>query len=292
MSIPGVFNRKTLNDNWVEDRCHTEEGLSATGNYHKRCAREYETDLAFISDRYDVLSRTKRMPPRPSYAIPDDGFKETETTQKGDFRNPRAHPMFASKSASTPALINTANAPVCPPEKRELKGPNSGFGSAMDRHGKEEGQFFFATTHTDFYGSHPSPSVVGTLRRKEARRDPALHLSSGLGTEHEETKGSGMKCGKLCGENHCESSNPACDTRTQRSWMPGCDPGLTHIHHGGSRKQPPKEDNHLSLPLGDGAMAKIRADLKARDGRLFRAGTIITKGAAPRSGFAVFQDDA
>jgi len=282
---PGVYSRKTLNDNWVEDRCASEEALTATGNFHKKAARGYETDLAYIGDRYDVLSRISRMPPRPSYAAPDDGFSEKVTTHVGDFQNPRAHPMFASKNLSAPSLIHTGNAPVCPPEKRELKGPGSGFGAAISRHGKDHDQRFWSTSHSDFFGAR------GASRRGEARRDPSAHHTAGVGTEHEETKGSGMKCGALCGENHCESSNPASDTRTQRSWIPGCDPALTHIHHGGTKKPPPKEDNHLSLPLGDGAMSKIRADLKARQGRLFRAGTNITKGAHQRSGFAVYQDE-
>lgn len=286
MAFPGVYNRKTLNDNWVEDRCHREEYLSATGNFHKRNARNYETDLAYIGDRYDVLSRISRMPQRESYATPDDGFREKTSTHLEAFQNPRGHPMFAKKNLSAPCLINTANAPVCPPEKRELKGPGSGFGAAISRHEKEHDKRFWSTTHSDFYGA-----AGGTRKGLEARREPSSLHPCGIGSEHEETKGSGMKCGRLCGENHCESTDPARDTHTQRSWIPGVDPALTHIHHGGSRKLPPKEDNHLSLPLGEGSQSKIRADLKARGGRLGRTGTIITKEPHKRSGYAIFQDD-
>lgn len=282
MVSPGVFSRKTLNDNWVEDRFQSEEALTATGSFHKRGPRSYETDLAYIGDRYDVLSRISRMPARPSYAAPDDGFNVKTTTNINDFQDPKTHPMFSSKKLSAPSLINTANAPVCPPEKRPLRGPESGFGAAISRHPKNYDHRFWNTTHSDFFGDP---------RKEDWRRDPGSHHAAGISTEHEENKVSGMKCGRLCGENHCESSNPAVDTRTQRSWMPGGDPALTHIHHGGTRKPVPKEDTYLSLPLGEGAMSKIRADLKQRQGRLYRNGTNITRGAHQRSGYAIFQDD-
>jgi len=252
MVSPGVYSRKTLNDNWVEDRHHSEEALTATGNIHKKAARGYETDLAYIGDRYDVLSRISRMPPRPSYATPDDGFNEKVTTNISDFMHPRSHPMFATKKHSSPALINTANAPVCPPEKRPLKGPDSGFGAGISRHQKDHESRFWNTTSTDFYG--------GSGQRRDPKKEPSVHQSAGVSSEFEENRGTGKKCGQMSGENEC--------------WMPGVDP---HIHHG-AKKAMPREDNHLSLPIGDGAMSKIRADLKERQGRLYRTGTSITKG--------------
>mmetsp|Transcript_74033 Transcript_74033/g.205142 ORF Transcript_74033/g.205142 Transcript_74033/m.205142 type:complete len:101 (+) Transcript_74033:1-303(+) len=100
-----------------------------------------------------------------------------------------------------------------------------------------------------------------------------------------------MKCGQLCGEAFREVDDPALDTRTQRAWMPGGDPGIGHAHLGGVRHPPPGEDNELSLPLGDGAMNKVRADLAARKGRLCRVATNITKGAHQTGGVRVFQDD-
>lgn len=278
-----MYSRKTLNDNWVEDRHHSEEALSATGNIHKKAARGYETDLAYIGDRYDVLSRLSRIPPRASFATPDDGFNEKVTTNVSDFMHPRSHPMFASKKQSSPALINTANAPVCPPEKRPLRGPDSGFGAGISRHQKDHESRFWNTSSTDFYGA---PS-----QRRDMKKEPSVHQPAGVSSEHEENRGTGMMCGQLCGEHHCASDNPAIDTRTQRSWMPGTDPALTHIHHGGTKKTLPREDNHLSLPVGDGAMSKIRADLKDRQGRLYRTGTHITKGAHNKKGIAIFQDD-
>lgn len=282
MVSPGTYGRKTLNDNWVEDRHHSEEALSATGNISKKGARAYETDLAFIGDRYDVLSRLSRIPPRQTYATPDDGFNEKVTTNVSDFMHPRSHPMFASKKQSSPKLINEANAPVCPPEKRPLRGPDSGFGAGMDRHQKDHEGRFWSTTSSEFFGARTG---------SEPKKEPSVLQGAGVSSEHEENKGYGMSCGQLCGENHCASDNPAINTRTQRSWMPGTDPALTYIHHGGTKKTVPREDNHLSLPVGNGAMSKIRAELKNRNGRLCRTGTHITKGAHNKQGISIFQDD-
>lgn len=280
MVSPGVFSRRTLNDNWVEDRHQPEEALTATGNIHKKTPRGYETDLATIQgDRFDVLSRISRMPPRPTYATPDDGFNEKVTTHTGDFLHPQ---MRAGKKLLTPRLINTANAPVCPPEKRPLKGPDSGFGAGISRHAKHHEDRFFSTTHSEFFG--PAD------RRGKVKMEPSAHAEAGFSTEREENKVTGIACGKLCGEMHRESANPGIDTRIQRAWMPGCDPALTHIHHGGAKNASPREDNHMSLPIGD-TMSKIRNDLKERQGRLFRNGTNITKGSHLKQGVSVFQDD-
>lgn len=281
MASPSVYSHKTLNDNWLEDRLQLDGALNA-GNFHKRSSRPYETDLAYIGDRYDVLSRISRMPSRPTYAMPEDGFDEKVTTHLADFTDPKTHPMFSSKKLSAPSLINTANAPVCPPEKRPLPGPPSGFGAAISRHPKNHDQRFWNTTYGDFFGEGS--------RKAEERREPSGHRFAGVSTEHEEGRVQGMKCGKLCGESHFESNDPSRDTATQRAWLPHPDPALTNIHLGGIQRESSKEDNHLSLPLGGGAMRKIRADLKERQGRLFRTGTHITKGAS-RSGIAIFQDD-
>jgi len=256
--------------------------LSATGNFHKKAPRVPETDMAYIGERYDVLGRISRMPKRQSWALPDDGFNEKSTTNKTELGHPRAHPMFASQRASAPCLINTGNAPVGLEEKRPLKGSSSGFGATLSRHQEDEGQRFFSTTHGEFYGH-------GT-RAKPLKPCPTTFDASGVSTEHEQYRSSGMLCGQLCGENFVVHTDPGRDTRTQRSWMPGLDPAIKHIHHGGVPKVLPKEDNHMSLPLGEGVMVKIRADLKERNGRMFRNGSHITKGAHMRSGVSVFQD--
>merc|ERR1719215_2234342 len=106
-----------------------------------------------------------------------------------------------------------------------------------------------------------------------------------------EARVEGLQCSQLCGEELQETSDPGLDTRTQRSWIPGGDLALAHVHHGGKRQVIPAEDNELSLPVGNGAMSKIRADLQERKGRLYRTATAITKAPHQKAGVRIFQDD-
>lgn len=190
--------------------------------------------------------------------------------------------MFSGKKLSAPSLVNLANAPVWGPDTRPLEGPESGFGAALDRHGKGHDARFWNTTHGDFYGEGS--------RARALKQEPSAKHPSGISTQHEEGRVQGMKCGQLCGEAFCESRDPGKDTRTQRAWLSGGDAALSNVHLGGTRRCAPTEDNHLSLPLGDGAMSKVRADLKERQGRLYRTATYITKGAHKRAGVNIFQD--
>jgi len=279
----GVYSLKTLNDNWFEDRGQPAGTLAATGPLHESTARAYETDLAYIGERYDVLARISRVPNRPSYATPDDGFREKGTTHLGDFSDPKTRAGFTTKKSSAPRMIHTGNAPVMPPEQRELPGPQEGFGCALKRHESNHEQRFWATANGDFFGGEHS-------RKPRPRMEPSAGEHSGVSTEYEEKRPQGLRVGKLCGETFNESNDPSLNTRTQRAWLYQSDAALQNIHLGGTRPAAPTVDNHLSLPLGEGAMAKVRADLKERKGRLFRTATHITKGAGQRSGVSIFND--
>mmetsp|Transcript_36431 Transcript_36431/g.82333 ORF Transcript_36431/g.82333 Transcript_36431/m.82333 type:complete len:280 (-) Transcript_36431:9-848(-) len=275
----GVFSVRTLNDNWFEDRHQPGDSLCATAGFHRRKARGYETDLAYIGDRYDVLSRISRMPDRVSYATPDDGFNEKSKTSLVDFAHPLTRTEFSKGHQSAPSLINTANAPVCPPERRPVPGPRSGFGAVLNRHPDSHDRRFFNTTAGDFFGDDG-------VRRRPPRSDPAALRPAGVSSESVETRGEGVKTGKLAGECFYETSNPAMDTRTQRSWLYSQDASLKHIEYGGTKRILPKTDSALSLPLGEGAMSKVRSELKSR-GSLARTSTYITK---QKKGYTVFQD--
>ncbi|CAE7300811.1 MTERF2 [Symbiodinium sp. CCMP2592] len=195
----------------------------------------------------------------------------------------RSRNDWGKGKAIAPAMITTENAPVCPPEQRELPGPRSGFGAGLNRHEENHDQRFFSTTSEEFYGQGS--------RKKEKVDAAAVPHSAGLGTEHEEGRVRGMKVGVLCGEAYNDANNPASNTRTQRSWLYQHDPSLKNLHHGGRKNDLPGKDNELSIPIGQGAMAKVRADLKARQGRLYRVATLITKGNHHRPGVSIFQDD-
>lgn len=278
----GIYSLRTLNDNWFEDRLQPAGSLSATGPIERKKARAIEPDLAYIGERYDVLARVSRVPPRISYATPDDGFNEKLRTSLVDFAHPRSRPEFAKRGISAPPMITTANAPVCPPERRPLPGPRSGFCAVLNHHREDHDQRFWNTANGDFFGEGP--------RKRSTKAEPSVLHPAGTTTEWEEDRVLGMKVGKLCGEALSETTNPATDTRTQRAWMPGMDPALRNIEYGGARRIPPSTDNALSLPLGKGAMSKVRADLKDRQGRLYRTATTITKGNGCRYGIAIFQD--
>eukprot|EP00930_Biecheleria_cincta_P015679 TRINITY_DN12996_c0_g3_i1.p2 TRINITY_DN12996_c0_g3~~TRINITY_DN12996_c0_g3_i1.p2 ORF type:complete len:315 (+),score=62.90 TRINITY_DN12996_c0_g3_i1:98-946(+) len=279
----GVFGMRTLNDNWFEDRFQPEGGLSATANLHRKTPRAYETDLAYIGERYDVLGRISRCPPRASYAFPDDGFDEKGTTGLFDFADPRSRSDWGKGKALAPTMITTENAPVCPPETRELPGERSGFGAHIHRHGEQHGKSFFNTTMGDYYGEGS--------RQATPRRCPAMAEAAGVSTKEEEARVQGLRVGLLCGEAYCGSDNPACNTRMQRSWLYEADPALRNIHHGGTRRDVSKFDSELSLPMHEGAMSKVRADLQERKGRLYRTATVITKGRGHKAGVSIFQDE-
>uniref|UniRef100_A0A7S2AI01 Uncharacterized protein n=1 Tax=Alexandrium andersonii TaxID=327968 RepID=A0A7S2AI01_9DINO len=207
-----------------------------------KTARPYETDLAYIGERYDVLSRIARHPNKPSFAIPDDGFNEKCRTSSVDYAHPRTHKEFFKAHDSAPVIITTENAPVCPPERRPLPGPRSGFGASIGRHGENHEQRFLNTTTGDYFGGEG-------VRRPPPPKDPSTLRPAGI----------------------------------------SLDP-LGDIGKGRSKILRSASDSALSLPLGDGAMVKIRADLEARKGRLYRQATYITKGKQHRPGVSVFQD--
>jgi hypothetical protein len=187
-------------------------------------------------------------------------------------------------------MITTTNAPVLPPEKRELVGPRSGFGSSLDRHPDNHDQRFWNTSHGDSYGEHGPRSKQGKALLKASMSAPTL--GAGLTSEHMEARAmsGGRAVGKLTGECYKVSSDPAKDTKTQKQWMYGADPAMTHIHLGGTKKRLQGPDNEMSLPLGEGNMAKIRESAKLRGGMFARSATHITRGAHLLPGVTVFQD--
>jgi hypothetical protein len=287
MASAFVYGQKTLNDNWYEDRHQPPGSLTGSGDPSKRNVRKYESEIAYIGERYDVLTRISRVPQKPSYATPHDGFNEKARTSSVDFAHPRSRKDFVAKPPEKPKFITTETVPeVCHEERRPLPGNARGFGAVLNRHEENHDQRHWNTSTGDSFGYG-----VGS-RRNIMRREPSeIPHGSGVSTEHEEGRSQGLRVGILCGEEYRDRGEPASDTRTQRSWLYTHDASLRNIHHGGSRPNLPKFDNELSVPIGEGAMAKVRADLKERQGRLFRTATQITKGRDKRPGIAIFKDD-
>jgi hypothetical protein len=285
MASAFVYGHQTLNDNWFEDRCQPPGSLTASGEINKKQVRKYESEIAFIGERYDVLSRIGRVPQKMSYATPDDGFNEKLRTSEVDYAHPRSRKEFIAKPQEKPTFITTETGPeVCHEERRPLPGNARGFGAVLNRHPEKHDQRFWNTTSGDTYGE-------GFRSRSFGRIDPASMNASGVSTQHEEDRIQGLRVGKLCGEEYRDRGEPAQDTKTQRSWLYTQDASLRNIHHGGTRTVIPRMDNELSVPIGEGAMKKVREDLAERKGRLYRTATQITKGRDKRPGVSVFRDD-
>jgi hypothetical protein len=283
MSSAFAYSTKTLNDNWFEDRCQAPGSQSAIGDLSTpKVIRKYETDIAYIGERFDILTRIARIPFNPSYATPDDGFRERDRTSSVDFADPNSHKEFVRNPPGKATIITNDSIPeVCHEERRPIPGAARGFGSVLDRHDHHHGERFWSTSSGDAFGGRPL---------KPTRSCPSLLKASGVSTAHEETRMPGMKVGLLCGEEFRNRGIPSSDTNTQRAWVQ--DASLKNIHHGGTKKRVKGTlDNALSLPLGDGAMSAIRLDLANRQGKLFKVATNITKGRDKRPGVAIFKDD-
>jgi len=286
MAAIGSYSPVTLNGNWAEERLQPAGALRATGSMSARTPRAYETDIAFIGDRYDVLSRIARMPQRDSYATPDDGFRDLALTSRVDYSNPKSRTEYVIRQPNSARQIGTESVnEVKFEERRPLGGAQRGFGAVLNRHEENHDLRFWDTTNGHFFGE-------GSLRPTPRLCPAAAKFPAGLGTEVEESRAHGLRVGTLCGEKFVETADPSSDTKTQRAWIVNGDPALQNIAYGGPKAKTMKGvlDNELSLPLGDGTMTRIRADLKERQGRLFRTATSITTGHK-KDGWAVFQDD-
>jgi len=284
MAFSFVYGHRTLNDNWYEDRFQAPGSLSGIGDVTKKEIRKYESEIAYVGERFDVLTRIARIPQKPSYATPDDGFNEKERTSAVDFAHPRSRKEFVAKPPEKVKFITTEAVPeVCYEERRPIPGSARGFGAALDRHPVGHEARFWNTTSGDTFGEGN--------RSARKRIEPSTKLPAGVSTEYAEDRIHGVQVGVLCGEEFRDRGDPASDTRTQRSWLYSHDASLRNIAYGGTRPKPSRTDNELSVPIGEGAMKKVREDLKARKGRLFRTATHITKGRDKRPGLAVFKDD-
>merc|ERR1719503_332408 len=184
-----TYHHHTLNDNWFEDRHQPAGALSATGPLHKKQPREYETEIAFVGDRYDVLSRIARVPPKPSYASPDDGFNDKLTSGKVDFAHPKSRKDFVAKPPEKPSFITTETVPeVCHEDRRPVPGNQRGFGATLNRHEEGHERRFFSTTNWEHHGA-------GDRSWPRTRAEPSGLHHSGRSTELVEAAVSGTKTG-------------------------------------------------------------------------------------------------
>jgi len=283
MAAAYPFSMSTLNDNWFEDRLQPEGAGKLS---QEKVIRKVETEIAYIGERFDTLSRIGRSKQMPSFAIPDDGYSETTTLNSVDFAHPKSRKEVVDKKPPEPNFVATETIPeVCYEERRPLIGPPRGFGAVLDRHPENFEQRHWSTTSGACYG-------YGQIK-KGPRVDPiSIKHGAGVTVEMMANKTEGVMTGELCGENFKPDADPSQDTRIQRAWLYSADPALSNMQYSKSvAKSIPTVDNETSLPLGDGAQKKIMEQLKQRGGMLYRNSTNITKGRGAKYGVSVFQDD-
>lgn len=286
MAAAFPFSKNTLNDNWFEDRLQP-EGAGTTGAGGEKVVRKVEPELANISDRYDVLGRIGRAKAVASFAIPDDGYRETTTLNTRDFAHPKSRKEVVENKPPEPNFVSTETIPeVCFEERRPVKGPQRGFGSVLDRHPANHDQTYWETTSGLSYG-------YGLAKLKTQKIDPYdIKHGAGVTVKMLADKKEGVMVGELCGENFKPDADPSCDTKIQRAWLYSHDPALNNMQYSKNKLTfVPKVDNETSLPLGEGAQKKIMESLEQRGGMLYRNSTTITKGRGSRYGVSVFQDE-
>jgi len=293
MTAAYIYSLRTLNDNWFEDRLQPEGGTSASGPIDAKFLRKVETEIAYVGERYDVLTRIARCRNKASYASPDDGFRERDSTTMVNYSDPRKNQEFVKNPPAKPAFITTETIPeVCYEERRPVPGKTKGFGAVLDRWGPNHEQRFWNTTHEETYGPSPAGSRTSYFAKKltSSRSDPCLLKAAGVTVLEQANRPEGMKVGVLCGENYKPGLDPSADTLIQRAWQYQQDPAMKNIAYGGKKDALLPYDNETSLPLGAGAHAGIQAGLDARGGKLFRSSTVITKGKGHHYGESIFQD--
>lgn len=293
MTAAYPYTLRTLNDNWFEDRLQAEGAASACGSIDEKRLRKVENEIAYIGERYDVLTRIARCPAKQSYASPDDGFRENKTLANIDFADPLSRKEFVRNPPAKAVLITTETIPeVCHDERRPIPGKSRGFGAVLDRYGPEHGQRFWNTAFEDAFGQTPAGTRLTRKERgmRTSASSPSL-TSAGISVLDEANRAQGMKVGVLCGENYNPVADPSSATEVQRSWLYQKDPSIRNIHLGGKKSALSKSDNELSINLGEGQHAQTVANLESRGGKLFRVATNITKGKGQRYGVSIFQDE-
>jgi len=294
MTAAYIYSLRTLNDNWLEDRLQPEGGTSAAGPLDQKITRKVETEIAYVGERYDVLTRIARCRGKASYASPDDGFRERDSIQRLHFSDPRKNQEFVKNPPPKPAFITTETIPeVCYEERRPIPGKTKGFGAVLDRHGPGHEQRFWDTTHEQTYGQTPAGCRTSYYAPKlsQSRSDPCLLRAAGVTVLDTANRAEGMKVGVLCGENFKPGLDPSANTLIQRAWLYQQDPAMKNISYGGKKTLLPATDNELSINLGAGAHAGIQAGLDSRGGKLYRNSTKITKGNGAYYGVSIFQDE-
>jgi hypothetical protein len=276
-----MYSRKILVGNWFEERYAEQQPERDFPDL--RTVRPEETDLCDVTSGHGAhaaLTRLKRMYPHISTCTLDDGFRVVESVSQATYvpYTPRSKLAIAPPEAAEAAgfITNETVPEVIHEERRPVKGPASGFGAVLQRHRPETDKRILETSYTATFGAY-------TPRRAQ---DRSLRIAAGkaaLDYGHH-----GLRVGELTGEVYKGKADPSVATQVQRAWTD--DPAMSFISYGGPKPKPPKTDNALSLPLGEGDMKRQRELLAKRGGKFYLNTTSITTGKGNLYGIHLFQD--
>ncbi|CAD7941562.1 unnamed protein product [Amoebophrya sp. A120] len=263
------YGVKTLTDNWYEDRLAPPEA-----DVQK-----------FIRPDDDVKAgRQIRYKKPASFGTPNDGFGRVVCSRTHeDYPDPRTVPEFTFTGLDHPQFITSETiAEVCYEDRRPLHQTGKGCFATIDKHPKGIYDRAWGTAERDARES--AVLHAGLTKEMMVARTARLKETTPAGV-------SSIKPGRATSTNLVGENPELTDIPTQRSWMNQEDPGLREYSKtGGKGPELPAKDNELSLPLGDGAQAKIMAELKARGGKLYRSSTCITTGGASKNRISIWDD--
>ncbi|KAF4736250.1 ER membrane complex subunit 3 [Perkinsus olseni] len=283
------FSASTLVHNWYEERLANEEAPQP--GIGDKLLRKSESGISsVVHDRLHVVTRIGRVKQRDTSGtlLLDPRWRLFTSEQADSFRP--APPNERTKAVEAPLINDETILELLHNERRQV--PEDGVVprfKPVDQHGYRS----WDTTSGVAY----SPPEGTSISEANARGPSESDRPAGVSVQDEARAPHGLKVGCLTGERYIpidladgDVSAACLSTAVQRTWLPGPDPGLTFVdQYGGKRDSTPKVDNELSLPLGEGSMEKVSAELAARGDKLYRKTTLITKGRDQRPGISFFK---
>jgi len=241
------FKNKTLIGNWYE--CREEIPQMGKKLPEHRKTREDDPAISCLTSNglpMNLHRMSRKIHHDSRGVIADDGFKEMNTINRTEIRIPTS--IADIKHRENSKLILKENIAELSLVKRDVAGPQTGFGSKIAKHEDNYRQTYLETTNNNFldqkdYGKKQHVNkVIADCEKK-------LETSSG-GYKMDQTSSIKMSTSTIA-EVYKKGMDPQDNTAVQRSWLWTHDPAIVAIETGKKMKVL-EEDNETSLPLGRG----------------------------------------
>ena len=214
-----------------------------------RIKRDFEPSINCLNSTGlpQPLKRINRVPKHDTTAlIPSDGFNEMKTTAQTDLLNPKVHKIQEKPILSMIHKYNIAELALV---DRPVRGPETGFGTVVNKHPQGHDKLWRDTSSGIAHGvgqklsaAEQQAAFALTQEKQGGLRQPRPFVEQGV------------KCmSGLTGEIF-KQGDPKEQTEIQRAWLYPKDASLVAMQKG-KTDQTLKQDNELSLPLGDGERA-------------------------------------